>query len=232
MIKRLISFHKAHELAALTGNAPKPAIRAIPDWYKQLAAHAFPKGQKGYFDKMTIKACPPFLDSMTMGYVISLEVDLLVEQVNGIPSIQWNAGWQQVEKHVEGQIAKQQIPKDFSEFAFKFMNPYVVQTPAGYSSLFMHPLNRTDLPFFTLSGVVETDTYYSNVNFPFFLREGFEGLIPAGTPIVQVVPIKRETWGHRVMEADNKKLAATNLRLRGKILRSYKSQWWQRKNYN
>jgi hypothetical protein len=43
--------------------------------------------------------------------------------------------------------------------------------------------------------VVDTDTYTSPVNFPFTLNDPkFEGLIPAGTPIAQVIPFKREQW--------------------------------------
>ena len=31
-------------------------------------------------------------------------------------------------------------------------------------------------------------------NVPFFIKSGFEGVIPAGTPIAQLIPIKREKW--------------------------------------
>jgi hypothetical protein len=83
----------------------------------------------------------------------------------------------------------------------------------------------------TLSGIVETDNYYSNIHFPFFIKEGFEGIIPAGTPIVQVIPLKREQWKNTIGEADARKLDESNFRLKGKIGRSYKSQWWVRKSY-
>ena len=29
---------------------------------------------------------------------------------------------------------------------------------------------------------------------PFFIREGYEGIVPAGTPYVHIIPIKREDW--------------------------------------
>ena len=32
------------------------------------------------------------------------------------------------------------------------------------------------------------------INFPFFIKEGFTGLIPYGTPIVQIIPFKRDDW--------------------------------------
>lgn len=232
MGKKLVSFLKTDNQATLTGNGPVAASRSLPEWYKQLAAHLLPKGERGHYTRITVKSCPPFLDSMTTGYVIRTEFDLLVEQVDGAPYIQWQEGWTQIQKHVDSQVTAHQVPSGYSAHPLKFISPYVVKTPAGYSSLFVHPLNRTDLPFLTLSGVVETDSYYSNVHFPFFIREGFEGIIPAGTPIVQIIPIKREPWTHEIADVDPLKLKETNLRLRGKIVRSYKNQWWQRKSYS
>jgi hypothetical protein len=58
-----------------------------------------------------------------------------------------------------------------------------------------HPLNRTDLPFYTLSGIVDSDNYMGEGKVPFFIKKDFTGIIPAGTPIVQIIPIKTdEVW--------------------------------------
>jgi hypothetical protein len=35
-------------------------------------------------------------------------------------------------------------------------------------------------------------------SFPFFIAEGWEGTIPAGTPYLQVLPFKRENWKSEV----------------------------------
>jgi hypothetical protein len=45
-----------------------------------------------------------------------------------------------------------------------------------------------------LPAIVDTDKHPIMVNFPFFLKENFSGVIPYGTPIVQVIPFKRENW--------------------------------------
>jgi hypothetical protein len=29
---------------------------------------------------------------------------------------------------------------------------------------------------------------------PFFIKEGFSGVIPKGTPFAQLIPVKRENW--------------------------------------
>jgi hypothetical protein len=105
-----------------------------------------------------------------------------------------------------------------------------VQTPKGYSLLVGHPLNRLDLPFFTLSGVVDADGVLTDGNLPFLLRKGFEGLIPAGTPFAQLIPIKREEWklqkdeGLVQVSSDNGKMAASRMGY-------YKAKFWQKKKY-
>jgi hypothetical protein len=39
------------------------------------------------------------------------------------------------------------------------------------------------------------------INFPFFLKKDFNGIIKAGTPIIQAIPFKRETWDMEVIDS-------------------------------
>ena len=61
--------------------------------------------------------------------------------------------------------------------------------------LFVHPVNRLDLPYRTLSGLVDSDHWRDGfVHFPALWTEpDFEGLLPAGTPVAQGFPVRRET---------------------------------------
>jgi hypothetical protein len=60
--------------------------------------------------------------------------------------------------------------------------------------MFVPPLNRADERFTCFSGIVECDGYFEFINFPFVWNEpNFSGIVPAGTPLVQVIPIKRDT---------------------------------------
>jgi hypothetical protein len=45
-----------------------------------------------------------------------------------------------------------------------------------------------------MSAIVDSDTFTPPGNYPFYLREDFEGIIPAGTPMFQIIPIKRDDW--------------------------------------
>ena len=41
----------------------------------------------------------------------------------------------------------------------------------------MHPVHRHDLPFFTLTGFVDTDKLPNRLVLPFFIKDGFELII-------------------------------------------------------
>jgi hypothetical protein len=123
------------------------------------------------------------------------------------------------------------VPSGFNPQPYKFKNDWSIKTPNGYSALFTHPLNRGDLPFYTLSGFVDTDGYNGPVNFPFLIRSDFEGIIPAGTPIVQVIPIKRESWTHEISKFEEEFSSKFNAKFHSKMYRVYKNLFWKRKDY-
>jgi hypothetical protein len=45
-----------------------------------------------------------------------------------------------------------------------------------------------------MSAIVDSDKFYGSGNIPFFLKADFEGTIEKGTPIAQLIPIKRKSW--------------------------------------
>jgi predicted membrane-bound spermidine synthase len=114
----------------------------------------------------------------------------------------------------------------------KWINPWSIKTPAGYSVLFIQPMHRESI-FTILPGIVDTDQYNAPVNFPFVLNNiQFEGLIPAGTPIAQVIPFKRESWEMKIgTQEDLENQNKTTIRLRTRFFDSYKSQFRQLKEY-
>jgi hypothetical protein len=228
-----LSFIPTNSELSVTGHTPKPAVAKIPSWFKKMPR--YPDGKfasSGLANiKQTVKACSPFLDAFSMGYVISLEADVLVKRVADTHQFEWLIGGTLISLHSQYQVAPDQIPAGFSTIPYKFENQYIIKTPKGYSSLIMHPLNRTDLPFITMAGVVDTDNYDLQINFPFLLRDDFEGILEAGTPIAQVIPIKRETWGHKILGLDLERAKIAYSKVKHKIVNGYKSQFWNRKDY-
>src|SRR5690606_739326 len=77
----------------------------------------------------------------------------------------------------------------------KFISFWTIEAPPGYSLLFTHPFNRPDLPFVTLTGLVDCDRYVDQfIHFPAaWVDDGFSGVLPKGTPVAQVIPVPRDS---------------------------------------
>lgn len=166
---------------------PEPARRASPAWLKDMpAAVEVPD----FGSDRTVKQCPPFVDAMTHGFVIGLAADIVVED----GCFRWD--WPHTESPMSFHFATQVAGSPFEAgeaFVLKFHNFWTIETEPGWSVLFTHPLNRPDLPFRTLSGLVDTDAYHAlPVEFPaVWVDRGFSGVLARGTPIAQGVPVFR-----------------------------------------
>jgi len=188
---KIISF--STELDILPEYKPIPASKLIPDWYKSaesyLLGKKIPGGQAN--TTATIKKCMPVFDSMNLGYLLLLPADVYVSQKDGFPFYKW-VNFDLISFHPVEQADKHPL-NNGAAFA-KFVNPWAIKTPKGYSCLFVEPFHR-DLPFNVLGAVVDTDKYTAPVNIVFVLKDvNFTGLIPKGTPIAQIIPFKRNNW--------------------------------------
>ena len=184
----------------LEGKLPKPvpARRGLPDWLKdmpQTAANA----DLG-FEVRTVKQCPPFVDAMGHGFLMPLAADVTVSK--GSFTWDWDPG-----PTTSGTFSRAPLGVHFNSQAVgtplfdsdalivKFMNFWTIALPEGWSLLCTHPINRADLPFRTLTGLVDADAYGDGlIHFPAqWIDTGFEGVLPAGTPVAQCVPVPRQT---------------------------------------
>ena len=60
----------------------------------------------------------------------------------------------------------------------------------------------------------------------------FEGLIPKGTPIAQVIPFKRDSWEMEIGSTEDQKSShQIRLQLESKFFDIYKTMWWNKKEY-
>jgi hypothetical protein len=178
---------------------PVTAVLGLPDWFKALPQKAFNPVLED--DQLTVKKCPPFIDAMTSGFLLPLVADLKVE--NGefswdrdVPAGELNCyGRSPIDFHDSTQVAGTPLFDD-DRFIIKFNNYWTIELPPGYSLLVTHPINRHDLPFMTLTGLVDADRYVDNfIHFPARWRDpAFNGILPAGTPVAQCLPLKRDRW--------------------------------------
>jgi hypothetical protein len=181
---------------------PIPAVLGLPEWFKAMPQKAF-NPTTGEEDQ-TVKRCPPFIDAMTYGFLIPLAIDLEVRDGEFSWDFQVPEGFiseyshSPIDFHDPSQIAGTPFFDD-DRFIIKFNNFWTIEAPPGYSLLFTHPLNRADLPFTTLTGLVDCDAFRNSpVNFPARWHDGgFNGVLPKGTPVAQCLPVKRESWSAR-----------------------------------
>ena len=149
----------------------------------------------------------PFFDAMTSGYIVFLSADLeVVKKESGMPYLLWRTDREIVTDHSIEQWEGFPCPEGYSAWLYKWHNQFGLKTPKNYSLLFTSPFNRFDLPFSTISGIVDTDSYDMAVHFPFFIKNNFTGIIKKGTPIAQIVPKKNEYWKTELEKYDEKKV--------------------------
>jgi hypothetical protein len=212
----------------------KPAKFYIPEWYKNIKGYNKNnlKIQEGtHIPIENLKSCMPFFDSLSTGYIVELAQDIYVENKEGKPKINWRVSPDPLGIRDTGENIIP-IPHGYSEIHFVWKYPHILNAKKGYSAIVTHPFNRHDLPFISLTGIMDLDILVGNGNIPFFIQEGFEGLIPRGTPILQIIPFKRESWkinkDDSLIEKNNKE----NIDRGRSLIGWYKLNRWQKKEFN
>jgi hypothetical protein len=212
-------------------NPPAPSKGYVPEWYKKATNFIGGKMvQEDYGINKGFKLCAPFFDSLIAGYTIELPYDVIVERQGS----QVFFGWRETEKLIEPRNNAIELPRPSGHYPemYAWVLSWGIQTPTGYSVLVTHPFNRHDLPFTTTTGIMDSDNYSQAGELPFFLNANFEGVIPAGTPIAQILPIKREPWKAEKMPYD-KAWSSRQLYLIRRVTHgAYKKLFWQRKSYS
>lgn len=195
---------------------PKPvaARAALPGWLRAMPDRAA-STLLGGAELRTLKHCPPMIDAAQAGIIFPLACDLDVR--GGRLEWDWN-----LPRHKHARPSRAPVgfhaPEQATGAPFarpgqlivKFTNFWTVETEPGWSLFITHPVHREDLPFRTLSGLVDCDRFRDGfVHFPaLWLEPGFEGRLPAGTPVAQAVPIRRETLDLVIEPMDEERLRA------------------------
>lgn len=219
-------------------SSPEPAVKHVPEWYKSLSK--FNKSN----DEITLdpvnnlgtdgaqvstKMCMPFFDALTAGYMYVLEDDLFVSlDKDGKPALSWKGPLMLADKRPIIDIV---VPDNCHPIHYGWRMNWYYETPPGYSVLITHPMNRYDLPFYVQSGIVESDIWGLPVFITFFLKRNFQGVIPKGTPIMQIIPFKRDNWELEIKDTEKDlekhELAAENRR--SLLYGYYKKTAWRKK---
>lgn len=176
---------------------PVPARAALPDWLRRMAPRV--PSEVHQRSIRTVKQCPPFVDAMSHGFMILLPCDVTVDA--GRFSWDWPlpaltiAGHPRapLSFHVPEQVAGSPLARG-AQSAVKFNSFWTIELEAGWSLMALHPINRDDLPFRLVTGLVDADRFNEvGINFPaVWTNPEFRGVLPRGTPIAQCFPVPRD----------------------------------------
>lgn len=179
---------------------PVSSKKVIPEWFSKSSRYWIGvDGNPVVVDYDTdekspgFKKCPAMVDVLTSGYSFVTPCDVEIFEKDGKKFSRTEKGF---EKFCSDRIgpADFYIPEDYSEHSFHWFPNWGFILPKGYSALVLHPINHYELPFLTVNGIMDADVYDLPGYQPFFVKKDFVGVIPKGTPYMQVIPFKREDW--------------------------------------
>jgi hypothetical protein len=250
MFDKEIEFSAHEDYFALKEDYPTPIKLNIPEWYKKIDHAPLNK---------TIKGCMPFLDTLTSGYLLKIPQDFYVRhnvdnknengdkikdsfqtfalhdmsQILHAKSINLNSS---IDIHPIKQLEGSPfIDKNKNLPFYKIINPWKIKTPKGYSCLFVPPLNNTDDRFSIISGIVDTDIFPKEINFPIVINGDkypvLETLIKKGTPYVQIIPFKRDNWKMIVKSEKQKEIQRYKFFYSLRLFNTYKDINWNKKSW-
>jgi hypothetical protein len=215
---------------------PRPAKDYIPDWYKKAKPNNNVENKRAPSvdgtPVSTIKRCMPIFDMMTAGYIIETPYDIYVRRTKGEPPyFQWGYNDAIVFQAIE-QFQSHPNFRDIN-YAVRINIPWSIKTPKGWSVMIMQPQHHEVGPLECVSGIVDTDDFSMPFNMFLKLRDSsFEGMIEAGTPLVQVIPFKRESWESELGgDKERTKYNSDASKFNTVFFDKYKKFWWQKKEY-
>lgn len=224
-------------------SAPSSTVKTIPDWYKKaeryiknpdgsIAKDVFNNGEK----LLSWKSCPSLLDVMSTGYVLKTPCDIeFYKEKDGtikhkVVDVKYNDFCS-----FRSEMTDFVYPHGYEKSHFAWFSDWVISLPEGYSAIYIHPINRFELPFYTVSGIVDNDLVIGSGNMPFFIKEGFVGTLPKETPYMQIIPFKREDWESEIVEQNFNEISSLRSKNSQKFRQPgggvYKKDVWQPRKY-
>lgn len=231
-------------LTEKSDSRPEPIGKTIPDWYRQADRYAKDPTTGDYLEMPelggkipTWKACPAVYDVMGSGYTYKTpcDIEFFEDSAGNIQARVLDPGHPNflVDREPLNQFV---VPRGYHAKHFAWWADWAVELTEGYSALYVHPINRFELPFITTSGIVDNDKDHLPGAMPFFFRKGITGILPSGTPYAQILPFIRENWESEYdvsltaeeMEAKKK---ATNAKYHKPDGGVYLREVWERRIY-
>lgn len=196
---------------------PVAAARELPKWWKNMdytvdpKRHphrfgnvydpkfwaAFSKKDAALISQPSVKGCPAIADWMTSGFIIRLWSDVLIVKTEE-GEVKVNHGDKLFDEQIHGFDVDMMFGPDSgieSKTLIKLSAPWTITGDPGVSVLYEPVPGYFDRPWRTFSGIVPVDQYPLDVKWIFeFTGPVGEHLVPAGTPILRMLPIYRTNF--------------------------------------
>lgn len=205
---------------------PVPAYEEFPEWYENTPG-VLEDEYVEMPDTTSVKRCMPFLEGMAMGWVLKLPGNLLFENPSADEGIQirWDMEFDMVDMSFQSDVMNVTYPDEV--VMLKLTTPWMVSAREGWS-LMVRPLpNRVNTPFKCTTGVLNADSFRGYLSgIVRWVDMDFTGVIEKGTPICQLIPIKRSEIAneyHVRRSTDEEKKAAE----KGKIESGTNSSYYR-----
>jgi len=190
---------------------PVLAKNIIPDWWKRMRIMDFANGNTNH----SIRSCPAMDDWLKSGWIIVSTRDMLVLCGNdrddddatcfqtvdldqkGYQSIASSRSHPVAQYHNVFEYLKNGDNPTNIRDAFKMRAPWNVATPEGYSVFYLDPFLFQNEHFAVWQGIIDSDKFNKNMDnsqIIFYPKVNHSFVIPKGTPLVQIIPFKRDEW--------------------------------------
>lgn len=235
-----IKFYPFNEETMQAVEPPRPASKYLPDWYKKQPAMVDNDGMRYGQPGATVKKCMPVFDIMTAGYIITAPCDIYVDATDpeklvwSVPAAFSHLKSDMFASHAREQYSEYPLdPSTQHKTLLRVWPFWAIGTPKGYSCMFTQPFHSDNSPLYAISGLVDTDAFVTEGHLSFIVKKNFKGVIKQGTPLVQVIPFKRESWKSEVVPLEEARAVFNKqtFKLRSTFLNAYKDKFRFKKDY-
>ncbi len=224
---------------------PLPASRCMPSSFDSMPLHVKEFNHRDRLDQTshgagTLRRCPGVADYMKIGYILPLWADYIIEYDSGRGELNWSSPspWAKISFHSISQVEGTDLAAAVRPYrgVIKFESPWRVMLPKGYTSLMISPFfDAFTAPYQIVPGVVDHDDFHvSNVLAVWRLHGSGRLLLRRGTPLAQIIPIKREGFESevRTMNDGDKKRFEMEKLVNESHQGEYRKTFWKKKHYN
>jgi hypothetical protein len=182
----------------------------------------------------------PIFDIFTAGYMLVAPCDIYLDATSP-EKLEWSipSGLKQYQSDLFSFHSPEQYenypvdPDKYHKQLLRIMPTWCVGTEDGYSTLFINPQHIYASPLWAFSAIVDTDKFVTDGHLSFLVEKNFKGVIKQGTPLVQIIPFKREAWESEIMvpEVSTTLFAQQRFQLRSVFTNGYKLKFRSKKEY-